>query len=65
MPYLIGYLNIIIDAFVAETQREYIDDETLVLLTVFAVEKLSHLKICLAVDALFEILKSLGSSMSK
>jgi hypothetical protein len=54
-------LNIVIDAFVAETKREYLDDETLGLLMVFVVERLSQFKLCLAVDAMFEILKSLGN----
>jgi hypothetical protein len=61
MQYLLVYLNIVIDAFVAETKREYLDDETLGLLMVFVVEKLSQFKLCLAIDAMFEILKSLGN----
>jgi hypothetical protein len=58
---LVGYLNIVIDAFIAETKREYLDDETFTLLAMYIVEKISHLKLCLAVDAMFELLKSLGN----
>jgi hypothetical protein len=58
---LISYLNIVIDAFIAETKREVLDDETLTLLAMYVIEKISHLKICLAVDALFELMKSLGN----
>jgi hypothetical protein len=54
-------MDVVIDAFIAETKREVLDDETLALLTMYIVEKISHLKICLAVDALFELMKSLGN----
>jgi len=52
----------VLNAFVAETKREYLDDETFDLLMLFITEKMAYLKICLAVDALFEILKSLGNN---
>jgi hypothetical protein len=61
MPYLSVYLNVVIDAFVTKTGREYLDDETLTLLAMFVVEKISQLKLCLAVDLMFELLKSLGN----
>jgi len=61
MPYLVNYLPLIIDAFVIESKREYLDGDTFSLLTIFVIEKLSQLKMSLAVDAMFEILKSLGN----
>jgi hypothetical protein len=61
MPYLIGYLNVVIDAFIVETKHEELNDETFSLLTTYIVEKISHLKMSLAVDAIFELLKSLGT----
>jgi hypothetical protein len=61
MQYVIGYLNIVVDAFIAETRREYLDDETVAMLSLFIVEKISHLKLSMAVDAMFQLLKSLGN----
>jgi len=56
------FIETVLNAFVAETKREYLDDETFDLLMLFITEKMAYLKICLAVDALFEILKSLGNN---
>jgi len=61
MPYLVNYLPIVIDAFVIESKREYLDGDTFSLLTIFVIEKLSQLKMSLAVDVMFETLKSLGN----
>jgi hypothetical protein len=51
-----------LNAFIAETKREYLDGETFDLLVLFIIEKMAHLKMCLAVDVMFEILKSLGNN---
>jgi hypothetical protein len=57
------YLPVILDAFVAKTKHEYLDDDgVLNLLTLFVVENLAYLKMNIAVDALLALLKSLNGN---